>query len=95
MHKPYKSYLAMTRFDGDPDWGGLGGRRYATPQEAEASLSELRARRTDLVETRIAESPYRPTNLWDFERNCDEVLSLYTGKRLGPSRKRGYQGKRK
>jgi hypothetical protein len=93
MHK--SSYLVMTRFDGDPDWQGLKGRRYATPQEAEASLAELRARRSDLVESRIDESPHKPTNLWDFERNCDELLSLDTGKRLGPSRKRGYQGKRK
>jgi hypothetical protein len=84
------SYLAMTRFAGGPAWFGLKGRRYATPQEAEASLAELRARRLDLVESRIDESPYRPTNLWDFERNCDEVLSR-SGKIPSPSRKRGYR----
>jgi len=83
------SYLALTRFDGDPDWGGLRGRRYATPQEAQASLTEIM--RSDLVESRIVESPYKPTNLWDFERNCDQLLSRSTGKILGPSRKRGYR----
>ena len=81
------SYLAMTRFAGGPDtWCGLEGRRYATPQEAQASLAELIATRDDLLETRIDESPFKPTNLWDFERNCDHVLSRDTGKIMGPPR---------
>lgn len=55
------SYIAQTRYRPDPDrWGGSW--RYATREEAEACLADLRTRHGDiLIETRIVESPGSPT----------------------------------
>jgi hypothetical protein len=55
------SYIPQTRFRQMPSkwWGEY---RYETRAEAEANLASIAARREDLLETRIVESPHGPTS---------------------------------
>jgi hypothetical protein len=54
------SYIPQTKFAANPDkwWGAY---RYETRDEAEANLANIRAKREDLIDSRIVESPHGPT----------------------------------
>jgi hypothetical protein len=55
------SYIPQTRFAAAPErW--FGNYRYETPGQAEANLASIRARREDLIDSRILESPLKPSN---------------------------------
>ena len=59
------TYCPQTRYAQQPDtWLGGEGIRYATREEAQASLAEIIATRGDLLETRIVESVHKPTSVW-------------------------------
>ena len=60
------SYCPQTKFSTDPllRWNGGEGLRFATPEEAQASLAEVIAGRADLIETRIFESRHKPSFNW-------------------------------
>ena len=59
------TYCPQTRYAARPDlWLGGEGVRYATREEAEASMEHIRAYREDLLETRVIESSYKPTHVW-------------------------------
>lgn len=64
------SYCPQTRYAQQPDvWLGGQGVRFATPEEAQASLARLIATRDDLLETRIVESTHKPTDAWVIAGN--------------------------
>ena len=56
------SYSPWTRFEAAPDqWCGSKSYRFATREEAQASLDEIASERPDLIETKIVELPWKPT----------------------------------
>lgn len=64
------SYYAQTRYAERPDqWQGSTVLRFATSAEAEASLAPIIAGYPNLVETRIVESPFAPTDDWVIAPN--------------------------
>ena len=66
------SYCPQTRFAQEPDkWWGGEGIRYATREEAQASLAEIIATRSDLLETRIVASWRKANATWNFEANME------------------------
>jgi hypothetical protein len=57
------SYIPQTKFAGMPDrW--FGAYRYETRAEAEDNLASIRARREDLIDMRIVESPHKPSGAY-------------------------------
>ena len=61
MKRIHRSFIAETKFAAMPDrW--LGGKRYETRAEAEANLAAIRAQRADLIDSRIVESSYGPSD---------------------------------
>jgi hypothetical protein len=59
------SYALRTRFaDAPDDWSGNNSLRYATREEAQAHLDDIRRRRPDLIETKIVECPSKATHAW-------------------------------
>jgi hypothetical protein len=68
------SYCPQTKFSTDPlgRWNGGESVRYATPEEAQASLAPIIETRQDLIETRIVESRYKPTHVWRFDKGGSE-----------------------
>lgn len=84
------SYCPQTRFANDPlrRWNGGEAIRYATPEEAQASLDDFIRRRGELidppddpVETRIFESRHKPTHVWRFDKNGDEARGIKNKRR--------------
>ena len=83
------SYCPQTRFTWSPPdkWHGSKRHRFATREEAEASLEHIRIERSDLLETRVIELLHKPTRAWVYGTCVPYKNNLGKGKLAGYSMK--------
>ena len=81
------TYIPQTKFTFSGDrWEFSNQVRYATREEAEASMDHIRAGRPDLVATRVVESPHKATRIWTRGMSIDRAVPrpAARGKRRKP-----------